>query len=537
MLAEYDPNVRATITYLRLLRVKVNNATIDETLQNHPDWPSLLCISDSLRKWHVPNAAGRIAKDDIAQLPLPFLAPVLDDVSPFAIVKEVSQTEVGYYPKGYKKYKLEKKEDFFKKWDGVYLIAEPTKNSGEHEYRKVKEGAYFSTLLRSSLLLLIIFQSFHFLHARIRGNSSIPILGIYFQFFALLAGVFVTLFLLWYEVDNNNPLLQKVCTGLVKTNCRAVLTGPQSKLFSWLTWSEVGFIYFGGGLLLLLFSTNSLTTTIAVLGWLSILALPYPIFSIWYQWRVAKQWCVLCISVQFLLVVSALNSITNGLLPISFDHSFTQIINALGFYLLPALVWAFCKPFLFKMKNAKNTYRDYLRIKFNGEIFDTLLKRQTPLKLPVDGLGIDIGNIKASNTLIKICNPYCGPCSKAHHKIEKLLEQHDNLRVKIIFTASNDQNDITAKPVKHLLALAEGGNEKITKKALDDWYLAEKKDYSAFASKYPIDSDLAIQRAGLEAMSSWCREMKVAATPTIFFNGYRLPSAFSIDDLKYFLSE
>jgi hypothetical protein len=38
---------------------------VDETLQNHPDWPSLLSISDALSKWNIPNASGKIEKQDI----------------------------------------------------------------------------------------------------------------------------------------------------------------------------------------------------------------------------------------------------------------------------------------------------------------------------------------------------------------------------------------------------------------------------------------------------------------------------------------
>jgi len=55
MFAQYEPNVKATISFLKKLGVKVNDATVNETLQNHPDWPSMLCISDSLNKWSIPK--------------------------------------------------------------------------------------------------------------------------------------------------------------------------------------------------------------------------------------------------------------------------------------------------------------------------------------------------------------------------------------------------------------------------------------------------------------------------------------------------
>ncbi|MBN8853718.1 MAG: hypothetical protein BGO55_11655 [Sphingobacteriales bacterium 50-39] len=539
MLAQYDPNVRAVITYLQLLGVKVTNFTVDNTLQNHRDWPSLLCVSDSLSKWHVPNAAGRIDKDEINQLPVPFLAAVLDNVSPFAVVKEVTETKVGYFPQGYKRYKVETKEDFFKIWSGVYLIAEPNERSGEKhkEYTKIMKKGYIRSFIQGSVSLLLLFALFYLLRIRIDTVTSLPILGIYLQFLVLLGGIVVAILLLWYEVDDNNPLLQRVCTGLAKTNCHAVLSSRGAKVFSWLSWSEVGFIYFSGELLMLLFSAGSLTTTMALLGWLSILALPYPVFSLWYQWKVAKQWCVLCLCVQLLLVIAALNTISNGLLYIKFDHPFELLIGTVVSFLLPALIWMLSKPVLFGMQKAKKMHRDYLRIKYNEEMFDILLKKQTHLRIPVDDLGIDLGNTDASNVLIKVCNPYCGPCSKAHQQIEDLLEQHNNLRVKIIFTARNDNNDIGAFPARHLMALASKGDEKITKLALDDWYLSAVKNYSLFADKYPLNGELEKQGPKLEAMFSWCKEMNVIGTPTFFFNGHLLPNAFGIDELNYFLWE
>lgn len=544
----YEPNVKATIAFLKRIRVSVNNYTVNETLQNHPYWPTLLCISDSLNKWHIPNGAGKIDITNIDELPTPFIAYTNNRENPLAIVTQVTGNSVTIHQKNYNKPITESREGFLKRWTGVYLIAEPTEHSGEIKYKLNRRKEIISSLIPVSAIALLAVFSFLFLYrANIAGKAlqAFSVIGIYLQYFILLAGVAVTSLLLWYEIDKNNPVLQKVCTGIVKGNCNAILSGKRAKLFNWLSWSEIGFFYFTGTLLVMLnpafvmlspveASVNSIT----LIAWLNIIALPYTVFSIYYQWRVAKQWCVLCLAVQALLLLGGINVIVNNLLfPLS-QFSFLFIANCLLYFLLPVLIWYAIKPFILSLQEAKNTRREYLRIKFNSEIFETLLKKQKAITIPADELGIDLGNPAATNTLIKVCNPYCGPCAKAHPKIEKLLKGNANLKVKIIFSTPNNDDYLAIKPVRHLMAIANRDKEgSEIKGALDYWYMAEKKDYEMFAVRYPLNGELTRQGNKIEAMDKWCKEMGVNFTPTVFINGYQLPDAYDIEDLQYFLLE
>lgn len=541
MFSQFEPNVKATIAFLKLLNVKVNNASVNETLQNHPDWPSLLCVSDSLNKWNIPNAAGRVEPSAIDGLPTPFMAHTNDKEHPLSVVSVVTENTVQLYSKNYHQPVLKSKEDFFKTWGGVYVIAEPLVHSGEKDYKLNKSKAFVNAFVPTALLTLLAVLSFVGIYTIINSDpaiTAITAIAIYLHYFILLAGVIVTSLLLWYEIDKNNPLLQKVCNGIIKGDCNAILTGKQSKVFSWLSWSEVGFFYFSTCLLLLVFAGNTMASAISIIAWLNILALPYTLFSVYYQWRVAKQWCVLCLTVQALLLSGAVNVISNGL-PASLSAlSFYFITKSLLLCCLPVLFWYVVKPAILKLQQAKNTKREYLRIKFNSQIFDTLLKKQKAISISADGLGINLGNPNADNTLIKICNPYCGPCAKAHAKIETLLEDNSNLKVQIIFTSPNQPDQPAYKPVNHLLAIQEKNrDEKILKRALDDWYLSDQKDYDVFAGKYPMNGELTKQGAKIEAMDKWCKAMEVQATPTIFLNGHQLPDAYGIEDLQYFLLE
>jgi len=537
MFNKLESNVKATIAFLKLLNVRVTDTTVDDTLQNHPDWPSLLCISDSLNAWNVPNAAGKIEVAEIDQLPTPFVAYTRHVETPLEIVTEVSESEVKLYSTKQNKKLTESKESFLKRWNGVYLIAEKNEQSGEKDFEANKRKSFIKSLIPISLFTLLVIIFSLFLQQNLETGNVDNIVAVYLQYSILFAGVIVTSLLLWYEIDSNNPLLHKVCTGIVKGNCDAILSSKQSKVLSWLSWSEVGFFYFAGGFLTLLFITP-LTDSLSIIGYLNILALPYTVFSIYYQARVAKQWCILCLSVQALLVLGGINIIANELLlPIN-QFSVDVVIKSTLLYLIPVLLWYALKPYLLKLQEAKNTKREYLRIKFNSEIFDTLSKKQKLITVSTEGVGIDLGNPYATNTLIKVCNPYCGPCAKAHPKIERLLDEISDLKVKIIFTTPNDPRHLAFSPVSHLLTISnQNKGDEIIKQALDDWYLADKKDYDQFALKYPMDVEHAKQADKIEAMFKWCNDMEIIATPTIFVNGYQLPDAYDIEDLQYFLLE
>jgi hypothetical protein len=61
--------------------------------------------------------------------------------------------------------------------------------------------------------------------------------GIALIFTFYIAGIGISGLLLWHEIDKGNPILQKVCTGIAKTNCNAILDSKASKLLPWLSWS------------------------------------------------------------------------------------------------------------------------------------------------------------------------------------------------------------------------------------------------------------------------------------------------------------
>ncbi len=58
-----------TIQLLRSLKIPVTQTAIIDTVEGHPDHPSLVSISDALNKWKVNNAALQVDKGRVDELP------------------------------------------------------------------------------------------------------------------------------------------------------------------------------------------------------------------------------------------------------------------------------------------------------------------------------------------------------------------------------------------------------------------------------------------------------------------------------------
>jgi uncharacterized membrane protein len=517
-----------TLELLKKLSVPVTSATVTDYVETHPDYPSLFSISDSLTHWNVKNLALQIEPESLDKLPVPFIAHTRKEGGSFVLVNSVNRA-INYLNEKGKVQDL-KTEEFIKDWSGSVLLAEPGRQSGQKNYYKERKKEILDSLRLPAILVTSL--GLVFLYAL--TNSADPLWSFLFQGIKL-AGIVMSGLILLYEMDNFNPLVKQICQAGKNLNCKAVLGSKHAKLFNLVDWGEIGFFYFAGGFLYLLLGHGS---QLALLSWFNLAALPYIIFSVVYQWRIARQWCPLCLTVQGLLALEGIVcyfNYWNKYQPLNF--SLTELVPLLTSFLLPVFFWLATKKVYIDAIRGKQYRKEASQFKYNREFFHSLLLRQKPVVASTEGLGILLGNPEAKNTIIKVCNPYCGPCANAHPVIDELLEQNkDNVKVQIIFTATDDDVNPTAKPVKHLMALYKKDKGRINK-VLDDWYNAEKKDYAVFAEKHPLknEAELEKQRNELRRMSVWCNETDIKFTPTFFINGYQLPNTHRVEDLKYFL--
>jgi uncharacterized membrane protein/protein-disulfide isomerase len=528
------------IRFCSLLNIKVTDSTLIKDLQEHPDYPSLLSTSDVLKGYGVDNLSLKTTKDNLANLPLPFITQVIGTNTRqhlFAIVMDINTENIVWYNPESKKTETITIGDFSKSFTGFVQIAKVGERAGEKDFQlkhnKEKSKNAITTSIAATIPLLAI------------GLSVLSfwqvgfVAGIFPVVYILLTliGVLTAVLLLLYEVDQYNPTLQKVCHAGKKTNCAAILNSGASKIFG-VSWAAIGFTYFAGILFALLIGGVINPALLFIASWLNVLALPYVAYSVYYQWKIAKQWCPMCLAVQGVLLLQFITALSGGF------HS-AMAINELNLnnlltftvcFILPFFTVLLLVPALEKAKESKQNKISLQRLKHNPQIFDALLAKQKQITTTTEGLGITLGNPDAKYKLIKVCNPYCGPCAGAHPIIGELMHNNPDLQLQVIFTASPEEGDSRNAPVKHLLAITEKADTLLTEQALDDWYLAESKDYEAFAAKYPMNGQLKQQTEKVKAMHEWCNKEEIAATPTFFINGHQLPDMYSVADLKYFLS-
>jgi len=520
------PNaVFVLISLLKKLSISVTSFTINREVLSHPDYPSMLSLSDCLTSWNVPNQAFKINQweCDLQNLPFPFIARVDTDGGQFLLVKNIEGTNFCYSNEHTRHGKISK-EKFLNHWDGIVLYAEKDEESGEADFKQVflrgianqARIPFLVSTLVLSLVLMVSRNTFHFDYL--------------LMLLITMAGIAVCTLLLIHSINAKNIFVQNLCSLGKKNNCNAILKSDAANVTSWLSWSEVGMFYFTGTLICLLIDPSSMN----FISWLNLISLPYTVYSIGYQIKI-RNWCILCCSVQVLLWTQAIVFFIShhGLPQLLINYSLTSLSTFILCFLAPVAVWTFIKPVLSRSEEVTPLKDQLKKFKYNTKLFHGLISSQKKMEIHEELKPIVLGNPEAKNVITMVSNPFCGPCAKAHQTLETWLKQRSDIRVNIIFATSTEESDQRTTVARHAIALGLYRKE-ITVKALNDWYQSEEKDYIKWSGRYPIEFDSNIEII-LDRQRRWCYEAEITYTPTILLNGFKITEPYQLDDIKYFV--
>ncbi len=509
---------------LKLTKVKVTSTTLKNKLRQHPDFPTLVSLSGVLTDLKVDNMATRINPYQLSEIPLPAIAHFESGEGYVTINKiEDNQVEWLHNQMGIRRESI---AEFSQKWQGITLLAQPNENSGEEYYSnnrrfEIIEKSRNPFIISGLLLILGYFIWNNFIGLSIENPNSF-----YAFIVAKFAGVIVSCFLIWYSIDANNSFLRSVCEINSKTNCGNILNSEAAKIFGWLTWSEIGLFYFMGGFLALVFS-NNLAETLLILKWLNVLSLPYTVWSVYYQAFVAKEWCVLCLTVQLLLWVEFFT-----LLQISFSLNSEMVdsfINLSLCFLSVTIVWAFIKKPLQNSERFGEVYNTLQKIKFDPDFVKGILSKEHMLPPIFDGMKVlRIGNPKAENTITLVLSPSCASCGRAFAEAKQLVYNNLQFKIEIIFSTSNEFSSIGGQVARGILSLPIEEMEEAAQK----WFQNTKQDHRNWKLSLCLNNETEIDFQRMAFHLSWLELAGVVSAPAIFLNKAELPSVFGVQDIE-----
>lgn len=518
---------------LNYYNIPHNKRRVGNEVESHLYSPSIITIKDILYKYGVDSEGIRKGSYSYSDFEYPFICSI-QDISwhreKFVFVDYVDKYNISYIdPEVGTSIKVPLKE--FEEIDtGIIILLEKSKEF-RGDLTTIRESKIDTQrILWYSLIIIIVSSILLTIYAAIFHPPRYFWINIFFLISSIIGASSSTLLLL-YEIDKLNPFIKEVCGGTSKLNCSAVISSDSSK-FLGIRWSIIGTGYFITSFITVFLFFQNIQIA-SVWSTLSILILPYVIYSLYYQKIIIRQWCRLCLIVQAVIICNALSSFV--FLSLGTSLSLFEPYQFLSVSILIIAVILSLNYIFYIFQGAKDGYRYkklWKRLRYNPDIFHLLLRKSKRVEFDPSKLGITIGNPNAEIELIKVCNPYCAPCSKAHKDLEQLLIKNGTIRIRTIFTASGEPDDAKNLPVLLFLETQKKMGQKALNKVLSDWYTSEK-DFTAFSRKYPINLNIDNNLDDIKAMYTWCNKMKIRATPTLFINGNELPEDYRIDELEH----
>ncbi|MBN1183725.1 MAG: thioredoxin domain-containing protein [Bacteroidales bacterium] len=520
--AKEDNTVGIIQRAIKHLRIRVIKSSVKEVLRSHPDYPTFKSICDTLNEWKIEHYPLKYDIDELNNLEAPYIVHFDKGGGQIGFVTDIEDEFVICYTSYNIKRKFLKKE-FLESCSGAVILLNPDEHSGEKDFPAKWKNELISKsilpLILSAILLMIIYSvADHFISEAEIPGKVIPALII-----TKSAGIILSVLLILYEFEVHLSLTDKLCHLNKATNCNTVLHDKASKVFGWFGWADAGFVYFTGSFLFLLQSPAG--EGLSLMAILAALSVPYPIFSIYYQGFVLKKWCLMCLGVQLILITEFILLLPQlSQLTFSFD-SFTKLVLTL---LVITIVYTLFILLRREQLSDEMHYYKYLGFKKNPDILKMLLMNQPHYVIPTSENSLIFGNSNSSVKITAFLSLHCSHCARAYEKIRNMLNDKEDLLINLMLMTSDN------KMLNTLYNYNRQGNSAGSLKLLEQWFSTDPYSRTKITESLCIPEDTDISGEVNKENGRLFKECNVMGTPTFFINGYKLPSQYEIDDIRYF---
>jgi len=512
-------NKNIFITILSKLNVKFTEEYANRLYNEHPYKYSMFGLSRMLSEYNIQNAAIKIhdKQNAIKRLEVPFIAHIGFD---FAVVDKITDKTIRYiWNINVENISI---KEFCEIWTGAILYAEPDEKSIEPDYKKnVRKKRISITIKYTLFITFFLLLSIVFIQNQLYSNIKYVLLLL-----ANFAGLYISYLLLLKQVGNHSQYADKICSIFSQNKCNDILQTDAAKLGGILSWSEIGMGYFASNILITIFFPY-LVPNIALVN---VLALPYTVWSIWYQKIKVKQWCPLCLIIQVLIWIIFIIDLGFGFLTLS-AFELKDLFITVSVYIISILALNLFISNISDSEKMNGIIQEINSIKATNEVFEALLRKQPRYEVSKKTSQIVFGNPASEILVTIVTNPHCHPCAKMHERIERLLSfANNNLCIQYIFVSFHENLDSSNKFLIAVYLSKEDEREEI----ISTWFIKGKNDRENFFNLYNVDSNAQEVLAEFEKHEEWQNKSGLIVTPTILVNGYKLPDNYKIEDLKYF---
>jgi len=506
-------------------KIPFDKSELTFQIESHPSYPSLHAITGVLDHFNIENLALDIPKTEetLSQLPKSFLAQLeTEQGKQFAVIINKGLNYQVIFSK--KEKQLLDLETFLKQFTGIIVAVE--KPESTTELKKTNTSKINKVLLLSAVLLFVT------LFVAIDFN---PVSIIYFLLSAI--GVYISVSIIKQEQGEASFLGDTFCSSDTssKKSCDSVLSskGAQIGNYKLSDFSLVYFISSIASVWLLTLVEHNLNVPFII----SLAAVPITLYSIYYQYAVVKQWCLLCLSIVGVLwLQAALVLFVNYN---TFDFSTVTGVELLvvGFAFLAVFaIWNVLNPNIKLIKELKDSKVKYFKFKRDYSLFEALLNKSETVSTVIENASeIVFGNRNAPLNITLVTSPFCGHCKPVHHLVEQILKKHpEEVQIHIRFSA-NEANTPLINITSRLLELYDTEGELKCLEAMHDIY--GDMDNDSWFNKWGETNNKTSYLNTLKLENEWCQNNAINFTPAILVNGKSFPKEYERSELIYFIED
>lgn len=485
---------------------KINKDYCTQEITTHADYPAVTAVVDFLDAGNMAYQAVQADASYIHEFNYPLLAHIKMPGNEYLhIIQNATAWDA--------------QKETTKYWSGITIFPEKNAYWQNEENNIATATAQKQTYLFTAwcgIGLLLFLASIYYS----------PLLWYNIFGFLGLAGVFISAAAFATELGIQSNTVKQVCGAVSKGGCEAVLKSKIAKGAFGITPSDIAVIYFAAQFTIYL-AAAFFPNVFSILPYMALAGIAIIGTSIYTQAVVIKQWCALCLSIAGILLLQVLTAlfllgsisivsfITFGAAALFFTAALLPIKKLLKSYVAT-------KPKLTELKKWQS----------DPNIFLAQLEKEQTVDISIWENDLVIGNPNAPIMITVACNPYCGPCAKAHQELDHILKIFEG-RVKVqlrFLCKATDDNHLTTIALKSMLEQSD-----ILKINSDlhtmfiDWFhwmdiIRWRKKWNKVSTKNVKDQ--------LVKHDNWVRESNITYTPTFFINGKKLPSKYNLKTIK-----